>query len=277
MKKIKIYIILILLILLLTGCKNKADEEMEKLKGKNKEELRYLSILIVDIANKLNNLSFDNYEVVTSKTTEDAKATSGGEEQSNSEENNPISLTEMIPINIINNKDTNVDWDKVSYEVEKIYETWTTTILDCYKLNVKNEDILEFSNKLDHLTMNVKAKDKQNTLISLTQVYSMIPKFVNSYDGESINTSIYYTKSNVLNSYSSLEQNKWDVLTQDLINAENYFSNILNDAEYSNKHKINIDKTYVLLKELQNSAKLQDREVFLIKYKLLIKELKTLN
>ena len=99
-KKFKIILCLIIILFFLTGCKN--DNEDEERKEKIAEELDYLDVQIVSIANGLNNLTLNNYVItkeeiqMEEKNKEDSK-----EEQSTTNSKNNITVTSMEPQNII--------------------------------------------------------------------------------------------------------------------------------------------------------------------------------
>ena len=52
------------------------------------------------------------------------------------------------------------------------------------------------------------------------------------------------------------------------------FTKLLTNIEkQDNKNQYNINKAYIMINEMQNSVTLQDKEIFLIKYKNLLEEL----
>ena len=62
LKKLYIFIFLIITIFALSGCKN---SETKDLNSKVNEEINYMSVSLISILNKLNNISFENYYVTT--------------------------------------------------------------------------------------------------------------------------------------------------------------------------------------------------------------------
>ena len=60
-------------------------------------------------------------------------------------EGNEILLQERTP-----------DWNTVKAEVEKLYCSWSTVMLDLYKVNTNNQDILNFNTDLDTATRKYK-------------------------------------------------------------------------------------------------------------------------
>ena len=58
--------------------------------------------------------------------------------------------------------------------------------------------------------------------------------------------------------------------------AEEAFNNVMTDVNFINEKNYNVNKTYVSLKELQNSISLNDPDVFYIKYKTFMEEINLL-
>ena len=104
-KKIAMLIILILVVLSLSGCSESKDED---LKTKVISELNYVNIKTIDMLNKLNNISFESYFIISEqvqfsdeekqnnqsqsgKSTETASGTEEGESSNGESSNNESS------------------------------------------------------------------------------------------------------------------------------------------------------------------------------------------
>lgn len=291
-KKIILYFfIFCFLLLTLTGCSSKEDEE-RVLKDKIKSEISYLDIKLIGMLNSTNGISLENYivkaeEINEEETSSDSvnKASSGGENDNSSEsskegEDNSKETIESdfnevkykMEGNEILLQNRNTDWNLLKSEIEKLYSSWTTIVLDLYKINISNDDILAFNKDLDIAIQSIKSEDKVQTLNSLSRLYSYIPKFSIAFSNNKI-TNIYQTKSNLLNAYVLVEQNNITELQKQLSNAEQAFLPIINDISSQNANQSNINKAYILIKELQNYTNNDDKDVFYIKYKNLIQEL----
>ena len=68
LKNLLTIIVLIGVLLFFTGC---SDNKEEELKQKVISELEYLNLKIIDMLNELNNISFDNYKVISEKVSLD--------------------------------------------------------------------------------------------------------------------------------------------------------------------------------------------------------------
>ena len=67
LKNIILFVMVSVLIISLTGCENKSEEEM--LKDRAKSEIDYLSAYFIKILNNLNNITFENFDVVSQAAT----------------------------------------------------------------------------------------------------------------------------------------------------------------------------------------------------------------
>lgn len=191
-------------------------------------------------------------------------------ETSNTKENTKFELKNN---SVLMGQSQEVDWDSIKSNTEMLYSTWPTVVLDLHELNVNNEDILNFSNVLDQVTISVKQEDKTATLNNLASLYAFLPNYRSqiSKDNQSINMD--YVKGCVLNSYALLEQEKWDEMQAQLTNAMNYFSNIMNRVEERGQNQSQISRIYVLLNELNSSINKKEKELYYIKYRNVMEEL----
>lgn len=172
---------------------------------------------------------------------------------------------------LLQNRQT--DWTSLKSDIEKLYSDWSTIQLDLYKMNVNSQDVLNFSNDLDIATAAIKSEDKAKTLISLAKLYSYIPTYASASNQDTLVSNVYKTKSNLLTAYSVVEQDDFTKVDQEMKNAEQSFMPIINDVNSGNENQVNINKAYVLIKELQNFSTNKDKDIFYIKYKNLIQEL----
>ena len=285
MKKINKYLVIIFLILIisLTGCSNNSNNEND-LKEKAKSELKYIEKEIVNIMNRLNNISFSNYEINLKEvpnTSESSSSTNIKDENNNGKESKDNSnknqgnviVTEMIEDTTINKDYSNIKWNELESSLELFVGIWNTIILDLYKLNINGNEINEFSNYLDKLVISIKNKDKIAGLNNASILYSYIPKYLEDFDKQPFDKELLYTKLHILYSYVGATTNNWDYTNSELKYAEDSFSNIMNNNEFTKNRGYNINKSYVAIKELQNSSILKDFNIYIIKYKNTMQEM----
>lgn len=301
----KIFIYLIICIIMmcsLTGCSKNNDNQV--LEEKINTELAYLDTKLVDMLNKINGISFDNYIVTAKEITSQSKSSGdssnaqqkggttgeeGGEESSSTESGTSSSQgdsssgdsgqtsTNNVKYAMEGNEillhDKTPDWDTVKSEIEKLYYSWSTVVLDLYKLNVNNQDILNFNTDLDAATQSIKNEDKAASLTNLAKLYAYIPKYANSISKDTKTKAVYSTKANILNAYALIEQNNFNQVKTELATAEQSFMPIINNITSNDSNQANINKAYILIKELQNINPDTDKDIFYIKYKNLMQEL----
>lgn len=301
MKKFKIisYIILVIVLVVLaltvytSATQNNEQDEKEKVTS----EIRYLDTKMVDLFNNMNNIETRNYQIYTTKieesrTAQNSGGDSGGGNESNSsngsssssnnsstEGNNNQTQKENTGENyemqasgiLTTNRDVN--WTACKNESELIYTSISTITLDLYRLNVSQEDILSFNKDFDILTTSFEEENKQLALDNLVKVYEYIPRFAQTAVNDILYKTILETKLNVFKGYAKLDSGDWSGISTNIIDAINVYATLLTNAEINPNKQTSINKGYVMLNELKNSADSKNSSVFLIKYKNLLEEI----
>lgn len=308
--KISIIIIFLILVILFVFFTNKSNSGEADLKSKTEDEIAHLETKLLDIANKVNNISFSNY-ILTKTKVEDTEqdtnsqgsqggnsseqdnsqsqgGSSGGQEsgegssqksgsssqgQSSGNKSQVTEKYEMERSSILTNKQTDIDWDYIKYNAELLYSNWSTTVIDLHSLNINNNDILNFGDTLNNLIIATKNEDKVQTLQIVSDLYSYIPKYAEQYSDDETTVNLEYTKYFIIDAYTLLEEDKWDDIDKQVENAKAYYSNIINSVNIEQKNQNKINKVYILLNELDNCINYKDKELFYIKYKALMENL----
>ena len=305
MKKIKtlcFILFLFLILLTLTGC---SDKNNNNDKEKAMSEVKYLENKLTTLLNSMNNIEYENYKITTSKiegenTSNSTKSNNknsdnsgndnsegessgtgnGGEGEGQSDAgvgdgNNETQSSKnkytLEKTNTLTNLNNNIDWNYIKNQVEEIYSSVPTITLDLYTLNVNQDEILNFNNELDNLTIAVKEENKEKTLIHLSNLYGYLPKYLENVSTDSMYTNMIKTKSNIMNAYSIVDSGDWDKISEYIKLAIESYSVILNNIDNDSK-TYSINKGYIILNEMQNATKLKDKEIFLIKYENLLEE-----
>ena len=259
-------------------------------KEKTISELGYVNIKIIDMLNILNNITFENYTIMSEQVKLDEKSqkeqSNQGEnsdsgsgskgEKSNSEQQSEkqqdesqdlINTTEMITDTILTKNRDDIDWKVIKPEIEFLNETWSIIILDLYSLNVDNNKILEFSSKLDIAMMAIKKEDKKASLTSLASLYESLPEFLTEIKSDNNMQKIRQTQNYVIQAYSLADDITNPEVRENLQNAVDVYSEVLTDTNYTKNKTFKTNKAYVLLNELANSVNNGDSDIFYVKYK----------
>lgn len=305
LKKFKIisYIILtiVLVVLALTvytsATQNNEQDEKEKITS----EIRYLDTKFVELFNNMNNIETRNYQIYTTKIEESRSAQNSGGGNSDSDSSNNASSdsgsnsdststqnnsnqeqTESTNKNyemqvagiLTTNRD--IDWTSCKNESELIYTSISTITLDLYRLNVSQENILNFNKDVDNLTVSLEEENKQVTLDKLVKVYEYIPKFAQTVVNDTLYKTVLETKLNVFRGYAKLDSGDWAGISSNIVDAINVYATLLSNTEIDANKQTSINKGYVMLNELKNATDTQNSSVFLIKYKNLLEEINNL-
>lgn len=285
-KKIIIFFILLILIAgssFAIWKNNEKPNDEEKINSKLDSEMEYLNTSLISIANGLNNIVIQEYKITESSnnnTSSDSsnntsKNDNSSKENSSNESNNETSkISFSMTQNTINTDE--IDWKNLKSEISNLYKSWSEIIIDLNKINSNNENILKFSNDLDETTKYIKAQDKVNSLSMVAKLYSYLPQFMELYEKDGRKIAFMQTKTNIIRAYSIIEQEKWEEIKKEISSSINSFNTILNDVN-NNKNQYNINKTYVLLNEFNNSIDTNDKEILYIKYRNLIQEIEYLS
>ncbi len=305
-KKLRLYLCMLLLmsgLFLLSGCGNEKEEEL--LRNKLTSEIEYLDSMLFSMLNKANGLTLTNYRVSAKKIEDKAGGASQGSSSSNEksnsssengeseqgggqessqgnsnsekqEETNKNDYEYKMVENSILTADKTPDWTQLTSKVELIYSDWAVITLDLYKQNIDNQKILNFNTDLDALVKAIKEKNKPQTLSLLARLYSYLPIYYAGFSNDSMQTNLYKVKSSVLNAYALIEQNNIEEIKKQLQIAEEAMIAMINNVGNKNQNEYDLNKSYILLKDLQNTVDKNDADIFYLKYKNLMEELESL-
>lgn len=282
---------IIFLIVIITSIAIFANSGNNNTKSKIDEELEFIDNKILGMLNSLNNIPFSNSILLeqnsikgqsnsigsesseqasdskqSSKEQSDSSSGSSSGEAAEPSKSEDYTKYNVKTQNILTNQNTEIDWDYIKNTVQILYTSWPSIMIDLHSVNVKNEDILSFSNALDVLIINIQNEEKKQTLNSLATLYSFIPIYKEQYSDDKDKINIAYTKSYIINSYVLLEEEKWDDMKTQLSKAGEYFGLIINSIN-ENRNQTYVSKTYILINEMNNVINLKDRNLFYMKYK----------
>lgn len=299
------YMFLIIVIIVLSftvyAIVDKDTDRIEK--EKRISEFEYLESEIVDIFNELNNIQMSNYNVsvnnITSQTKKEdegksdsgqnqqggqqssASSTNSQNENSSSDNSNNSETKQQkeysLKRNAILTNNEEINWDDIKNKIEIAYSSIPTITLDLYKYNINQDDILNFNKEFDNLTVILKQNNKQDSLIQLSKLYDFMPKFAQSIYDDDLRKTLIETKSDILKAYSKLDTDNWNDISNDIKQASNSYSKLLTNPNIDQSKQYDISKIYVMINELQNVVQVQDKQIFLIKYKNIIEEMNVLS
>ena len=302
MKKFKkiayIILIAIILVLIFTLYVNATKDNGIDQKQKTLTEIELIESKLVNLCNTMNNISFENYKLEVSKEEQqeskesssgDGNSSNGGSQggsgggnssgkssdtgsssgssssggDTNTSSKEEVKKFELVNQNVLTASDE-INWDNVKSEVETLYTSIPSITLDLYQVNLNQEDILGFNKEYDNLTKQVKDENKKETLTQLVTLYDYIPKFVKNVNDDVLYQITIQTKAHILKAYAKLEDKDWAGIQSDVQNAIDTFNQLLTTTGIDTSKQYSVNKSYVMLNELQNAVQMQEESVFLI-------------
>lgn len=268
---------------------NNSQDNIDTLKSKADEEITYLDTTIISMMNKFHNITYANYKIVeedvsTESQSQQSNSSSSGQEgqssgnsggdQSNSQSaSNTITNMNMDYSSILVNPNKKIEWNEIKKETEKMYNTWTTVLIDLNALNVNKDNLLKYNATLDTVTQSLEKEDSKASLIGLADLYSLLASYLKEYSSDNQKNNLMNTKSSVLYAYALAEDDKWDDMKNSIKKAQSAYNNVLNSGIQTQNNMSNINKAYILLNELEKSTDTKDKNIFYINYKNLMQEL----
>ena len=277
-----------------------SKENGKDAKEKTLAEVEFIEVKLVGLLNKMNNIEVRNYNVSVTEITQkkslenenntanetsksadkenNDKANEKGDTSSEQKTNDKESENQQnekfqLKATGVLTRNEDIDWKQVKNDVEMLYSSIPTITLDLYQMQVAQEDILNFNKEIDILTLAIQKNSKEETLKSLSTIYEYIPKFIEKTTNDNLIKAITKTKSDLFKSYSQLDRKNWQEISEMIKKAVDNFSQLLTDTKIDSNKQYTINKVYVMLNELQNAVKVQDIDVFLIKYKNILEEM----
>jgi len=309
-KKIKMIVLIIIAVALFTLAYGiilyaQANTNKEaKMPEKIQQELSYLDKNFIAMLHSLNNIVYEPYKVKTEQSTQNktssqtqsqeeegnSKEQSGKQEESSGEEEsedqsedqsssenktNETQESKMEEAGILNIDTHSIDWTTLKQQIEILYASWNTIAIDLHSLNVNQESILQFNTTMQQTIQAIKAEDKTQTLLTLANLYALLPQYAEGALENKETTQMYQTKSGVIHAYALLEQEKWDEMKTQIVAAQEIFANRLNQVNDSSTIQAMMHKIYMHLKEMETVCDGKDRDLFLMNYKEIMQLLET--
>ena len=169
-----------------------------------------------------------------------------------------------------------IDWENIKGEIEVLYSSIPNITLDLYEMNVNKDDILNFNKEYDNLIKVSQNENKQEFLDILNTLYGYIPGFFSNLTDDEDYKTVIEAKKYVLTAYSKLDQENWQEINTNISKAIEVYSKLVTNTNMDTGKQLAVNKGYIILNEMQNAVNINDRSVFLIKYKNLLEEFKNI-
>lgn len=138
------------------------------------------------------------------------------------------------------------------------------------------EDISLFYKSIDELAISVKKENAAEVLNNITIMYELLPRFAEQIDKGSLSQQVLNSKYNLLLCYKYANTEDWEGFSNSLKNLEQSFSKIQNKKSEYAEQEVNINTASLIIREMNNTAEVKEKDIFFIKYKNLMQEFNVL-
>lgn len=184
-----------------------------------------------------------------------------------------MTISNIEPNGVLINDNEKVDWDIIKEEVESIYSSLPTTLIDLNSLNVNQDNLVKFSATLNQVISALDKEDRREAVLRLSDLYVLINSYLNEYSDNNTMLNVISTKSYITKAYSLLEyDDRWEEIKRNISSARVQYNNIMN-GNLQNENINSINRGYILLGEMEKNVDAKNKKVFLINYKNLMQEL----
>lgn len=294
MKKYIVTIIILFIIIFLSiggffvyaNVKKNDSNNIQTLIDKGISEIEYLDSSIISIMNEINNISYSSYRIISEEIKSENSTSSSGsssnsesnssakDEKSNSEsQENTINNSQMITNSLLNKNNSEVNWTDLNSQLQEIYSSWPTIMMDLTILNVNKDNLLKFNSKLDEIVKHFENKDSKKALISLSELYDLVNIYIKDFSNDENQKAVFDVRARILSAYAYTESEDWTKASENITKAKEHFAIIAND-QVNNINRIDvINKSYILINELEQDSKEKSIKTFLVNYENLMQEL----
>lgn len=267
---IAIIIIIISIITIVYSYSNKTPEV--DVYQKINEEISYVDRRALELMKMLNNLDIE-YMITNNVINATGENTSSDSTKSDTDTENSITISTKESQSILLRDRNDINWTYIQTELENLINSWSVITIDLKSINTNNDDILAFNTNAETALKYVQEKNKSNALISLSNLYGLLPKYAEKCNKDFKDLEILYIKYDVLAAYALIETNQWDKVSTFLGDADNRNLGLINSDNAEVKNNQNIQKSYILLKEFIKSANEKNVDMCYMKFYYLIDEL----
>ena len=140
-------------------------------------------------------------------------------------------------------------------------------------MNVQNQDIMEFSNRLNNLLVSMNEEDEITMIEELNKLYEKVILFKQAYSENKNHIHKNRIKSGVLNVYSLANQDDWATAKTQMDRVLEDYKSLMSNPSYVEENSYNLNKIYVLLEEYKVSMQTQNYNLVRMKYIITVENL----
>ena len=159
-----------------------------------------------------------------------------------------------------------LNWNLIEENAIDLNGILDTIILDMTEVEISNETIIEFKNRVNNLSIAISNKDIDATLEEYRLLYLLLPIYAEKIYSNKNELEILRLKSLAVSSYVLANRSEWDEAKKTILETENKYKTMMDNVDYIKEYSYNLNKVFVLIGELRNAIELEELELTNIKY-----------
>lgn len=159
-----------------------------------------------------------------------------------------------------------LNWNLIEENAIDLNGILDTIILDMTEVEISNETIIEFKNRVNNLSIAISNKDIDATLEEYRLLYLLLPIYAEKIYSNKNELEILRLKSLAVSSYVLANRSEWEEAKKTILETENKYKTMMDNVDYIKEYSYNLNKVFVLIGELRNAIELEELELTNIKY-----------
>lgn len=163
-------------------------------------------------------------------------------------------------------EENEINWQWIKDDVNRMNNLWGSLVLDLTKMNIQNQDIMEFSGYLNKLLISMAEEEEQAMLEQLNVMYQKVIVYKEHYMENKNAVEKNKIKSGVLNAYCFANRKDWTKAQTEMDRVIESYKGLMNNISYAEENGYQLNKIYVLLEEYRVSLQTENEDLVRMKY-----------
>lgn len=159
-----------------------------------------------------------------------------------------------------------LNWDLIEENAIELNGILDTIILDMTEVEISNENIIDFKNRVNSLSIAISNKDIDVVLEEYRMLYMLLPIYAEKIYSNKNELEVLRLKTLIVSSYVFANRLEWEDAKKTIQEAENKYKTMMDDVDYIKEYSYNLNKVFVLIGELKNAIELEEIELTKVKY-----------
>lgn len=144
-----------------------------------------------------------------------------------------------------------LNWEDVSRDFKKVADSIDVIIIDLTSLEIDNNDVMDLQAKVNDVNYAISEKSEGGLLVSISNLYSLIPKYIKQYNSDNVLVKTKQIKSNLLNGVTCAFLEEYGNGLNYIIDAEKVYNELIQNQEYLKDNSYKVNKNYVEIEQLK--------------------------